>query len=128
MLPSLFPRTLLTSVSHHGFLATRVLVGCNSVGHVKSILVAIGTNNLGAGMDAQGTVGGVKAVVQVMTRIRTGDLTFEHVRTHTCTKYICVGDAQRVPPDGHVPGVRGRPSFFWRGFINCGVYMHASPV
>ena len=31
----------------------------------QSILVAIGTNNLGSGMNAQDTVGGIKAVVKV---------------------------------------------------------------
>ncbi|CAM9659593.1 unnamed protein product [Ectocarpus fasciculatus] len=36
----------------------------------ESILVAIGTNNLGAGMDAQDTVGGVKAVVQYVREQR----------------------------------------------------------
>ncbi|CAM9424515.1 unnamed protein product [Ectocarpus sp. 6 AP-2014] len=36
----------------------------------ESILVAIGTNNLGAGMDAQDTVGGVKAVIQYVREQR----------------------------------------------------------
>ncbi|CAM9851230.1 unnamed protein product [Ascophyllum nodosum] len=36
----------------------------------ESILVAIGTNNLGSGMDAQDTVGGIKAVVKYVHQQR----------------------------------------------------------
>lgn len=38
---------------------------CDYVTLLQSIMVAIGTNNLGYGMSAEDTVGGIKAVVKV---------------------------------------------------------------